>query len=601
MPESPPSSLPHTYSPSASFVRRLKHAATVVVHHGKKHTGVGIVCAVAYFDPGNWGVDLQAGSQFGYRLLFVVLLAGLFAVFLQVLASRLGCVTGIDLASHTRLLLYNRPKHTLLYRWLGLYPLYVLAEVAIIATDLAELLGSAIALCMLFPKLELWQGVLITAFDVILILGMGDPLRGKPVRMFELLIGAMVLAVLICMIVIISKVDVNWAHAFEGYIPSKHIFAQGGVYTSVGILGATVMPHSLFLGSALATQDRISFRSHKDIKTLTALSTKESEESLPAAPPERQSLFRRAYEECKYSVLDAFRKPPASMFATAATRHSERQNNPYEFIRAHIYHGTFDIVGSLLGFAVMINSLILMLASAVFFYGQGISDNMNAASLFDAYDLIRDIVGQPAATLFAVALLAAGQILISFYGVLLQSSSIIATVAGQAVCEGFLQWRVSPVVRRLFTRLLAIIPAMIVAIALGRAGIDVLLVASQVVLSIVLPFITFPLLYCTASKSIMSVRKMASSSSSLSPDSIDSGTRTAVDLLSSPEIDVSLPPPTTTTMTPGGLESADADVQGELVDYSNNKLTIAVGVLIWLVVVAANMYVIVELGLGKGV
>lgn len=145
---------------------------------------------------------------------------------------------------------------------------------------------------------------------------------------------------------------------------------------------------------------------------------------------------------------------------------------------------------------------------------------------------------------------------------------------------------------------------MIVAIALGRAGIDVLLVASQVVLSIVLPFITFPLLYCTASKSIMSVHKMASSSSSLSPDSIESGTRTAVDLLSSPEIGVSLPlplPPTTTTMTPGGLESADADVQGELVDYSNNKLTIAVGVLIWLVVVAANMYVIVELGLGKGV
>ncbi|KAH9486175.1 Manganese transporter pdt1 [Psilocybe cubensis] len=570
-----PSSAPHsTLVPSATFVRRLKHAAAVVVHHGKKHTGVGIVCAVAYFDPGNWGVDLQAGSQFGYHLLFVVLLAGLFAVFLQVLASRLGCVTGIDLASHTRLLLYNRPKHTLLYRWLGLYPLYVLAEVAIIATDLAELLGSAIALCMLFPKLELWHGVLITAFDVILILGMGDPLRGKPVRMFELLIGAMVLAVLICMIVIISKVDVNWAHAFEGYIPSKHIFAQGGVYTSVGILGATVMPHSLFLGSALATQDRVSFRSDKDTRTLTTLVTKDSQESLTQVPqvPERQSLWHRIYEECRYSVLDAFRKPPASIFATAATRHSERQNNTYEFIRAHIYHGTFDIVGSLLGFAVMINSLILMLAAAVFFYGKEMPQDKDAASLFDAYDLIRDIVGKPAATLFAIALLAAGQ-----------SSSIIATVAGQAVCEGFLQWRVSPIVRRLFTRLLAIIPAMIVAIALGRAGIDVLLVVSQVVLSIVLPFITFPLLFCTSSKAIMTVRKMP----------VDNpGSSGFI------ESTVNAAPSEISTVTLSGLENADDN--GELVDYSNNKLTMAVGAMIWLVVVAANMYVIVELALGKG-
>ncbi|KAJ3500259.1 hypothetical protein NLJ89_g9878 [Agrocybe chaxingu] len=215
------------HSQQHSWASRLRNAGWLVLHHAKKHTGVGIVCAVAYFDPGNWGVDLQAGSQFGYRLLFIVLLAGLFAVFLQVLATRLGCVTGIDLASHSRLLLYNRPKHTLLYRWLGLYPLYILAEIAIIATDLAELLGSAIALCMLFPKLQLWHGVLITAFDVIFILAMGDPLRGKPVRTFELLIAAMVLAVLICMIVIISKVDVNWADAFQGYIPSKYIFGSG--------------------------------------------------------------------------------------------------------------------------------------------------------------------------------------------------------------------------------------------------------------------------------------------------------------------------------------------------------------------------------------
>ncbi|KAF4612073.1 hypothetical protein D9613_004356 [Agrocybe pediades] len=581
----------------ANVIGRLKQTGSLVLHHAKNHTGVGIVCAVAYFDPGNWGVDLQAGSEFGYRLLFVILLAGLFAVFLQVLASRLGCVTGIamhiaaentrvccvlcyrprifhisDLASHSRLLLYNRPKHTLLYRYLGLYPLYILAEVAIIATDLAELLGSAIALCMLFPKLELWHGVLITAFDVILILGMGDPLRGKPVRMFELLIAAMVLAVLVCMIVIISKVDVNWAHAFEGYIPSKHIFAQGGVYTSVGILGATVMPHSLFLGSALATQDRISYHDKQETRAdLTTIESKQSEESLLTQTELKISIWRRFYEDYKQSILNAFKKPPVNVYSRAVTRHSEHQNNPFEFVRAHIYHGTFDVVGSLLGFAVMINSLILMLASAVFFYGQGHKDGANPASLFDAYDLIRDIVGKPAAKLFAVALLAAGQ-----------SSSIIATVAGQAVCEGFLHWRVSPVIRRLLTRLLAIIPSMAVAIVMGRGGIDTLLVASQVVLSIVLPFITFPLLFCTSSKAIMSVRKAPSGQ-----QTIMSATLTAVEL-----------PPVREEQLERGIPS---DAEGELVDYSNNKLTIAIGVIIWLVIVAANLYAIVELAIGAGV
>ncbi|TFK42220.1 natural resistance-associated macrophage protein-domain-containing protein [Crucibulum laeve] len=546
--------IPNAREPSSRQVgvaQRLKSFANDMIYHVKKHTGVGIVCAVAYFDPGNWGVDLQAGSQFGYRLLFVVLLAGLFAVFLQVLASRLGCVTGLDLASHTRLLLYNRPKHKLLYRWLGLYPLYVLAEVAIIATDLAELLGSAIALCMLFPKLELWHGVLLTAVDVFVILAMGDPLRGRPVRAFEFLIAGMVLAVMICMIVIISKVDVNWGHAFEGYIPSKYIFQSGGLYTSVGILGATVMPHSLFLGSALATQDRISYHPKKSEKlALAPTDSKDSDESEVVAA-KQSSRMHRYLESCKESVMNAFRVPPKSMYSTTATRHGERENNPLAFVKAHIYHGIIDVVGSLLGFAVMINSLILILAAAVFYFGKGSTGEASPASLFDAYDLIRDLVGQPAATLFAIALLAAGQ-----------SSSIIATIAGQAVSEGFLQWRVSPVVRRLVTRLLAIIPSMAVAIAVGRKGIDDLLVASQVILSIVLPFITFPLLYCTASKAIMSVRK----------------TDTNVD-----------------PATHGSAENAGDNTE----DFSNSKLTILIGVCIWLVVMAANFYVIVSLAMGQ--
>ncbi|KAF8817621.1 natural resistance-associated macrophage protein [Phlegmacium glaucopus] len=554
-----------------TFAQRLRQAGATVVHHAKKHAGVGTVCAVAYFDPGNWGVDLQAGSQFGYHLLFVILIAGIFAAFLQVLASRLGCVTGLDLASHSRLLLYNRPKHKLLYRWLGLYPLYILAEVAIIATDLAELLGSAIALCLLFPKLELWHGVLITAFDVILILGMRDPLRGRPVRLFEVLIASMVLAVLICMIIIIAKVHVDWGDAFQGYIPSKYIFSSGGIYTSVGILGATVMPHSLFLGSALATQDRISFRPPPDAGTFGTVNTKEIDESSPIKPSEKATYLQRLFAESKEYILSAFRKPPAS---TAVTHHSERQNNPFEFVRAHVYHGMFDVVGSLLGFAVMINSLILMLASAVFFYGNDNTGDLSPASLFDAYDLIRDKVGKPAATLFAIALLAAGQ-----------SSSLIATVAGQAVSEGFLNWRISAVMRRVVTRLLAIIPSMAIAIAIGIPGINALLVASQVVLSIVLPFVTFPLLYCTSSRAIMSVRKKRT-------EAIDtSGALAAIDV----------PPEELQCQDQDPSTAERAEMDGdEMVDYSNNKLVIAIGVIFWLIIVAANLYVIVTLGLGGG-
>ncbi|KAJ7492199.1 natural resistance-associated macrophage protein-domain-containing protein [Mycena latifolia] len=471
---------------------RLSSVGSAVVLHAKKHAGVGVVCAVAYFDPGNWGVDLQAGSQFGYRLLIVVLLAGLFAAFLQVLATRLGCVTGLDLASHCRVLLYDRPKHPRLYRWLGLYPLYILSEVAIISTDLAELLGSAIALCLLFPRLELWQGVLITTFDVILLLALRDPLRSTPVRMFEVLIAGLVLAVLICMVIIITKVDVDWPKAFQGFLPSKFLFGAGGLYTSVGILGATVMPHSLFLGSALATQDRLTVETPPEVPKLEVLRVADSRETTSKTLCE-PSRLKRLFE----SLVVLFRTPPPSQHSTRVKRHADRENNTLTFIRAHLNHGIFDVVGSLLGFAVLINSMILILASTVFFHD---NDNMAgmpvSASLFDAYGLIHRIVGPPAATVFAIALLTSGQ-----------SSSIIATVAGQAVSEGFLNWRVSPVVRRLLTRLIAVVPSMAVAIAVGRPGIDALLVVSQVILSIVLPFITLPLIYLTSSKTVMRVRK----------------------------------------------------------------------------------------------
>ncbi|KAF7347459.1 Manganese transporter pdt1 [Mycena venus] len=514
---------PQPNAPRRTLRARLRSAGSTVLLHAKKHAGVGVVCAVAYFDPGNWGVDLQAGSEFGYRMLFVVLLAGLFAAVLQVLSTRLGCVTGLDLASHCRVLLYDRPKHPLLYRRLGLYPLYFLSEVAIISTDLAELLGSAIALCLLFPKLQLWQGVLITAVDVVFLLALRDPLRSTPVKMFEFLIAALVIAVLV---------------SFEGFLPSKSIFGNSGLYTSVGILGATVMPHSLFLGSALATQDRLTVEIPPAVVKLEPLKVADSRESKTLCEMSRLS---RVVEY----LASLFRTPPPNHTSTRVKRHEDRENNSLAFIRAHLSHGIVDVVGSLLGFAVLINSLILILAGSVFYNAD--RNMVKAASLFDAYDLIHNNVGAPAAIVFAIALLAAGQ-----------SSSIIATVAGQAVSEGFLNWRVSPVVRRLLTRLIAVIPSVAVAAAVGRPGIDALLVASQVILAIVLPFITLPLILLTSSKTVMRVRK---------PDALIS------------------------TVTAGEPDNSWDDT----IDYSSGTLVTILGCTIWMVMLTANVYVIVTL------
>ncbi|KAJ3764357.1 natural resistance-associated macrophage protein-domain-containing protein [Lentinula raphanica] len=601
----------NSHKSNSNWTARISRASGIVFHHIRKHVGVGLVCSIAYFDPGNWGVDLQAGSIYGYRLLFVVLLAGLIAVFLQVLASRLGSslisLQRVDLATHCRLLLHSHPRHPRLVRWLTFYPLYILAEVAIISTDLAELLGSAMALCMLFPQLQLWQGVLITGADVLFLLALKDPLRGRPVRAFELAMAFLVLTVLICMCIILSRVNVEWNHVFQGYLPSKYIFPNGAFYTSVGILGATVMPHSLFLGSALSTQDRESTpesqptNAHTSSSTdidfpahdLTAESTKDKD--TPEAESSRSHAFEwRIFQPFRFILVRVFRTHPEITYGSrySVRRHVDWENNSFDFVKRHLYHGMVDVTGSLLGFAVVINSMILILSSAVFFDGNNANSGQSPAGLFDAYNLIQDAVGQSAATLFAIALLAAGQ-----------SSSLIATIAGQAVAEGFLRWRVSPIIRRLFTRIIAIIPSMAVAIAFGRPGINALLVISQVILSIVLPFITLPLVYLTSSKKFMTVKRFrispVSSTTTVIPtilDQEDGLARSSKDHFEPSSDDLEKGNPLNSSKT--DLPSAVTPV-AEKVDYSNNLLVTIVLSGVWLVIAAANVYAIVALAMGQ--
>ncbi|WFD35584.1 Manganese transporter smf1 [Malassezia cuniculi] len=449
--------------------------------------GPGLIAAVAYCDPGNWATDMEAGSRFGYSLLFTVLLSGLFAVLLQILCCRLGAVTGMDLSFQTRRLVLGLPPgpgpmpdmrstRMRLRYWGILIPLYLINEGAIIATELAELIGSAIALNLLFPKLPLWAGVLLTSADVFLVLIMYHPTTG--VRLFESFIGILVLVVLACFAVLIGRVQPDWGDVFYGYVPSSTVVESGGLYVSISILGATIMPHSLVLGSHFATIDRLG--EYRDL------------DSKPAAPSERRGgTWRNFWHKVGRQLMARSACVPTTMESDSL---EEREPTSLRNLQLHLKHASWDIAICLVLFAITINSAILIVASAAFYYGNNSEgDTEVVADLFRAYELLHDTVGKVPAILFAVALLAAGQ-----------SASITVTLAGQIISEGFIHWRVSPLLRRILTRSISMVPSMLVATLVGRRGLDDMLVASQVALSMALPFVSFPLLLLTSMPSRMS-------------------------------------------------------------------------------------------------
>ncbi|GAA6010866.1 hypothetical protein JCM11491_004573 [Sporobolomyces phaffii] len=501
----------------------------------KRHSafvGPGIVASIAYLDPGNWSTDLQAGSAYGYSHLFVVLLSGLMALFFQILATRLGCVSDEDFATHCRIALHNRDsKYKLFYRWGLLYPLYVLSEIGIVFTDLAELIGSAIAINLLIPAIPLWGCVLITAGDVLLILLLFNqyPTRtvSRSMRLFELMLGLLVLVVLGSFVALLVEVDPKWKDVFHGYVPSSGIVDHGGIYIAVGIIGATVMPHAFFIGSKMACMRRIPPAAYGDADDARPEDDDEfyyskKGEDLPT-PDEETSRQEEANSrpffmpslhlpqpfKMSRADFDFVSTPRIPMDDLATTEEStqkrksrkehlpepQRPKPSLGCVKAHLSHACFDVAGSLLGFALVVNSAILILAAAVFYYGEGRSSNTageGISDLFDAYDLVKQYLGQALAYVFAVALLMAGQ-----------SASITVTLSGQILGEGMIRWRTKPWKRRLITRLIGIVPSLAVSIGVGRQGINTLLVASQVALSIVLTFVLPPLIIFTTSHRVM--------------------------------------------------------------------------------------------------
>jgi manganese transport protein len=370
--------------------------------------GPGYMVAVGYMDPGNWATDLAGGSRFGYTLLSVILLSNLMAILLQALALKLGIATGRDLAQACRDH-YSRPVS---------FVLWVLCEIAIAACDLAEVIGSAIALNLLFGIPLIW-GVCLTAFDVLLIL----LLQNKGFRWLEAFVISLVITIGACFAVELFMAKPAIAEIMRGLVPTTQIVSNPlMLYIAIGILGATVMPHNLYLHSSIVQTRKV----------------------LPDDRSRREAI--------KFATLDS----------TVA-----------------------------LLFAFFINAAILILAAASF-HNTGHQD---VADIGDAYRLLTPLLGTTlASTLFAVALLASGQ-----------NSTITGTLAGQIVMEGFLNIRLPAWLRRLITRLIAIVPAVIVTAMYGERGAGGLLILSQVILSLQLSFAVVPLVYFTSQRSKMGV------------------------------------------------------------------------------------------------
>jgi manganese transport protein len=369
-------------------------------------SGPGFLVAVGYMDPGNWATDIAGGSQFAYQLIFILFLSNLMAILLQTLAARLGIVAERDLAQACR---EHYSRRTTLALW-------VICEIAISACDLAEVIGSAIALNLLF-HIPLLVGVCLTALDVLAILY----LQHRGFRYLEALVVMLIATIGICYLVEMFLVKPDVAGIAGGFVPTTQLFTNHQMlYIAISMLGATVMPHNLYLHSSLV-QTRAIERTPEGLRTAM-----------------------------RFNFLDS----------TVA-----------------------------LNLAFLINAAILIMAAAAFFR-HGMS---HVAEIQDAYYTLSPLLGVPIASfLFAIALLCSGQ-----------NSTLTGTLAGQIVMEGFLSIRLTPWLRRLITRLIAIVPAIITVALYGQHGTAKLLILSQVILGMQLPFAIFPLVLFTSSRERM--------------------------------------------------------------------------------------------------
>lgn len=457
--------LPATRSPYSNVIHALKKYGSFI--------GPGVMVSVAYMDPGNYSTAVSSGAAYQYKLLLVVFMSNVFAVVLQCLCVKLGTVTGLDLAEMCRL--------TLPW-WLNL-GMYVCAEIAIIATDLAEVVGTAIALEILF-KIPLLIGVFVTVLDVLIVL-MAYHKDGtmRQARTFETLVGFLVAATCICFVVELFKCDFapgSLGKIVEGFLPvDMSIYTEPtALFLSCGIVGSTVMPHSLYLGLSLV-QARLKDYDIRNGRILGDVNSdgeyEPSSESIASDPlPQTHNKFLQMSDGSKL----------------------RRKYRPsYGAIKYCLSYSYTELILSLFVIAVFVNAAILIVAGCTL-YGRPDAED---ADLLSIYQMLLHYISPAAGIVFALSMLFSGQ-----------SAGIVCTMAGQIISEGFINWSFRPWVRRILTRVIAIIPVVIVISVLGREGVSTVMNLSQVVLSFILPIVSAPLIWFTSSRKFMTVYDFSS-------------------------------------------------------------------------------------------
>lgn len=396
--------------------------------------GPGIMVAVAYMDPGNYSTDVGGGAEFEYKMLFVILLSTIIALYLQTLAVRLGSVTGRDLAENCR---EHCHKYVTWFLW-------ILAEGAILSTDVAEVAGFAIALKVL-GNVPLIAGVFISIIDVFLIMLLYAREMGMTaLRILEFFVTILLLVIVICFCVMLGFIPKESVrHVLHGYVPSSVLVSGSGIQSAAGILGATVMPHSLYLGSA-------------------------------------QSINRVRAHDVKYGYSAEKRGEQVEDYLP-----SKRA------VKSTVKYAVAELALALVTVAFFVNSAILIVAGDTLYN----LPDVDSGNLFGLNNTLEKYLNKNVATIFFVALLFSGL-----------SAGVICTIAGQIVSEGHIKWRTSPLIRRIVTRIVTMIPCIVVVATLGKDGISDALNWSQVVLTITLPFLATPLVYFTSRSKIMSVK-----------------------------------------------------------------------------------------------
>ena len=524
-----------TPSPSASTQRTSRNRIMQIFIKYSKFIGPGLMVSVSYMDPGNYSTAVAAGSAHRYKLLFSILMSNFMAAFWQCLCAKLGAVTGLDLAQ-------NCKKH--LPNGLNI-ALYILAEIAIIATDLAEVVGTAISLNILFG-VPLALGVVLTVVDVLIVLMAYKPNGSmKWIRIFEAFVSFLVMMTVICFGIELFYADLGPAkEIFRGFLPSKAVIDGDGLYLSLAILGATVMPHSLYLGSGVV-QPRL-----RD-----------------------------------YDISKGYYKPDMS----DVENNHDNYKPSFEAINETLHYTMAELLVSLFTVALFVNCAILIVSGATLY---GTTQSPEDADLFSIYNLLCSTLSKSAGTIFVVALLFSGQ-----------SAGIVCTLSGQMVSEGFLNWTIAPALRRSATRAVAITPCLILVLVAGRNGLSGALNASQVVLSLLLPFVSAPLLYFTSNKKIMRVQinnhndcqhtTTATRDSISKRDNLLSREETIVDEEENYEMQ-DIEGPSSEDNAASTREMSSDNVVPEYKDMSNGPFTTVAAIAVWLLVSVLNFYMLVS-------